>query len=100
MQSFDSPTLYEIIYTKKMKHDVKMLQRQGKDLTKLANVLLLLANKKRLPKEYSDHALIGNMKGFRECHIESDWLLLYSIDSDKLVLYAVGTGSHSYLFKK
>ena len=57
-----------------------------------------LLEEKVLDKKYLDHALAGNYIGFRECHILSDWLLIYAVDHDKLILTATRTGSHSELF--
>jgi mRNA interferase YafQ len=66
----------------------------------LAEVITLLAKGEPLPGKYKDHALLGNFKGLRECHITADWLLLYEIDDDKLYLYLTRTGTHSDLFEK
>ena len=55
---------------------------------------------KRLNEKYRDHALSGNFAGFRECHIQPDWLLVYLIENDVLTLTLVDTGSHSDIFKK
>ena len=69
-------------------------------LNKLNKVLNLLIQNGSLPKEYLDHQLTGNLKDFRECHIESDWLLMYQIIEDKLIITATSTGSHSDIFGK
>ena len=82
-----------------MKRDVKRIKKRGKDISKLIYVLNLLASGKPLPEKYHDHPLKGEMTGFRECHIESDWLLVYKIIKDKLILLASGTGTHSDLFE-
>lgn len=74
-----------------------MLNR-GCNQEHLKNVLSLLAKQKALPEKYKDHNLSGNYKGYRECHIEADWLLIYKIYDDKLVLVVTRTGSHSDLF--
>lgn len=92
--------MYKIYYTNRMKKDVKLMKRRGKDLDKLVNVLSLLANGNSLPVQYKDHALTGNLQGFRECHIEPDWLLMYQIHEDTLILSATATGSHADLFGK
>ena len=89
---------YRILYTHRMKHDVKLMLKRGKDLCKLENVLSLLAEGKELPKKYFNHNLTGSLSDFKECHIEPDWLLLYRIDDDMLVLTATATGSHADLF--
>lgn len=91
---------YKIFYTNKMKHDVKLLNKQGKDMSKLTAILNLLANEQDLPANNKDHQLTGNLKDLRECHIEPDWLLIYKKNNDELTLIAIGSGSHSYLFDK
>jgi mRNA interferase YafQ len=82
-----------------MKKDAKLMQKRGKNMKKLVNVLDLLASGKTLPSKYKDHQLTGNLSDFRECHIEPDWLLIYQIFENELILSATATGSHSDLFK-
>ncbi|MCL2106188.1 MAG: type II toxin-antitoxin system YafQ family toxin [Oscillospiraceae bacterium] len=74
------------------------MQKRGYDLSKLDIVLNLLAEGQPLPPRNCDHELVGNYAGHRECHIQSDWLLVYRIDEDVLVLTLTRTGSHSDLF--
>ena len=83
-----------------MKRDAKLMQKRGKDLNKLVEVLNLLASGNPLPEKFRDHQLTGNFKDFRECHIEPDWLLMYQIFQDELILSATATGTHSDLFGK
>jgi len=90
--------MLEIKYTSKMKRDVKRESRRGRDISKLTAVLALLASGEQMLEKYQDHPLKGEMRGYRECHIEPDWLLIYQIARDKLVLIASGTGTHSDLF--
>jgi len=90
--------MLEIKFTASMKLDVKRLKKQGKDMSKLRAVLLLLADGKPLPAKNRDHALTGSKKSLRECHIEPDWLLVYQIRQSELILLAVDTGSHADLF--
>jgi mRNA interferase YafQ len=90
--------MLEIKFTNKMKRDVKRMKKRGKDITKLTTALNLLASQMPIPKRYFDHQLTGNLADFRECHIESDWLLIYQIIEDTLILSASGTGTHSDLF--
>jgi len=78
------------------KRDVKRLAKRHKDLDKLKKVIELLVNAEKLPLEKKDHRLKGTLKDCRECHIESDWLLIYRIEGSELCL--VGTGCHSDLF--
>ena len=92
--------MLEIVYTTQMKKDVKLMKKQGKDINKLIETLKMLASRQTMPPKYLDHQLIGNFKKFRECHIEPDWLLMYQILEDELILSAVRTGSHSQLLKK
>ncbi len=92
--------MYKIVYTNRMKKDVKLMKKRGKDIRKLTNVLSLLANSKPLPIQYKDHPLSGNLCDFRECHIEPDWLLMYQVYEDTLILSATATGSHADLFGK
>ena len=73
-----------------------LVERRGKDMSKLRAVILLLIKGSPLPANYKDHPLGGNWKHHRDLHIEPDWLLIYKIDSDDL--YLVRTGSHSDLF--
>jgi mRNA interferase YafQ len=87
--------MLKIKYTPRMKKDVKLQVKRGKDLTLLETVLEMLVNQVRLPEKYHDHALPGDWKDFRECHIESDWLLIYRIFEDELILSATRTGTHS-----
>ncbi len=83
--------------TRQFKRDVKLMLRQGKNLTKLKTVLACLVEGEELAPEYRDHVLVGQYKGTRECHIEPDWLLIYEPAKSELVL--IRTGSHSDLFK-
>ncbi len=89
---------YEIERTPTFKKDFKLAQKQGLDLNKLKEIITLLANGELLPPKNKDHQLKGNYKGHRECHIEPDWLLIYKIQDDMLILTLVRTGSHSKLF--
>jgi len=88
--------------TKQFKKDRKRVEKQGKDMTKLDAVVMLLLEEKELPKRYNVHALTGNLLGYFDLHIEPDWLLIYTYTEDddlELVeLKLVMTGSHSHLF--
>lgn len=90
---------YEIIYTNQFKRDLKKAKKQNKNLDRLFEVVEKLANGEILEAKYRDHALIGNYKNSRECHIEPDWLLIYEIKNETLVLMLSRVGSHSELFK-
>lgn len=90
--------MLEIEYSTRMKRDVKLMKKCGKDLRKLADLLALLASRESLPIACRDHACSGKWEGARECHIEPDWLLMYVVHDDVLVLTATATGSHADLF--
>lgn len=92
--------MYKIVYTNRMKRDTKLMKKRGKDIKKLIRVLSLLATGRPLPTQYRDHSLTGNLQDFRECHIEPDWLLMYQIFENTLILSATATGSHADLFDK
>ncbi len=92
--------MYQIEFTNEMKRNVKLMRKRGKDISKLTDILNKLANAETLPQSNNDHQLTGNLKDFRECHIEPDWLLMYQIHDDILVLTATATGTHSDLFGK
>lgn len=89
---------YKIKPTTKFQKDLKRLQRRGYDLNLLSSVLKKLASGEELPERNRDHSLSGNYAGCRECHILPDWLLIYEIFEDNLILYLTRTGSHSDLF--
>ena len=78
------------------KRDIKAAQKRGKDLSKLRTLLLLLIEAAPIPSEYLDHPLKGQWKGYRDSHIEPDWLLIYRVEGDDLHL--VRTGTHSDIF--
>ena len=90
--------MYRIRPSAKFQKDLKRIQKRGYDITLLKDVLNLLVNGKILPIKYKDHNLSGNFKGCRECHITPDWLLIYEISDDELMLYLTRTGTHSDLF--
>lgn len=89
---------YEIQRTSQFKKDYKMAVKRGCDIEKLQKVVMILASGETLPEEYRDHPLRGNYSGYRECHIEPDWLLVYKITENVLVLTLYRTGTHSDLF--
>ena len=90
---------YEIKFTSQFKKDLKLAKKQGRDLDGLFAVIEKLAAGKALDAKYKDHPLSGNYKDCRECHVESDWLLVYEIFKNTLVLMLYRAGSHSELFK-
>ena len=90
--------MYKIVFTNKMKKDMKRAKKRGKDISKLTTVLNLLAREQGLPERYNDHQLKGELSDFRECHIEPDWLLVYQYLDDVLVIVATATGTQADLF--
>ncbi len=84
-------------YTKQFEKDLKKMEKRGKALTKIKKVIRKLVNEERLEAKYKDHKLVGNYKGRRECHIESDWLLIYKLIDVEIIFER--TGSHSDLFE-
>lgn len=90
--------MYRIRPSTKFQKDLKKVQKRGYDISLLTTVLNILANGESLPSKYKDHNLTGNYKGCRECHITPDWLLIYEILDDELILYLTRTGTHSDLF--
>ena len=84
------------VWSGRFKRDVRRAEKRGKDMVKLRAVIILLAQQEPLPASYNDHPLRGDWKGYRDLHIEPDWLLLYRVEDDELRLAA--TGTHSDLF--
>ncbi len=91
---------YEVKFTNQFKKDLKQARKQNRDLNRLFDIVNILADGGTLDAKYRDHDLSGNYKGTRECHIEPDWLLVYEIQNDVLVLMLYRLGTHSELFKK
>ena len=89
---------HEVRFTRQFKRDLKLAKKQGKDLSKLYDVIEQLANGETLDEKYRDHELKGEWEGSRERHIEPDWLLVYEIMGNVLVLMLYRLGSHSELF--
>lgn len=81
------------------KKDLKLAKKQGKDIDRLFEVINKLSNGETLESNYRDHELTGNYKGCRECHIAPDWLLVYEVIDDVLVLMLYRISSHSELFR-
>lgn len=96
-------TKRDVRRTSQFKKDYKKLKKQGKDIEGkdiglLLSLVEMLANDESLPAKHRDHALTGNWKGFRECHVTPDWLLVYSKENDdELVLVLSRLASHSDL---
>ncbi len=90
--------MLRIVPSNKFKKDLKLAVKRGYDIKLLENVVNRLANEEPLEPKYKDHNLTGDYSGFRECHITPDWLLIYQVINDELVLFLSRTGSHSDLF--
>lgn len=90
--------MLKIKYHSKFKKDIKTIKKRNYDLSKLQEIIEILAEEKTLPAKYKDHSLTGIYQDFRECHILPDWLLIYRIDKDILTLVLSRTGTHSDLF--
>ena len=91
--------MYQPIYTKQFKKDIKRLERSGnKNIEKLKTVIRTLLEGKRLDPSYRDQNLKGNFKDRRECHVEPDWLLVYKIEGEKTIIFE-RTGSHADIFE-
>lgn len=87
-----------IKYHTMFKKDFKRIKKRGYDISRLEKIVELLANEVPLPEQFKDHNLSGNYNGFRECHVAPDWLLIYQVNNNELVLVLSRTGSHSDLF--
>jgi len=83
--------------TNRFKKDLQKMTGQGKIYEKLRTIIEILLNQQPLDSKHSDHPLVGNWKGRRELHVEADWLLIYKIEDDVLILER--TGTHSHLLK-
>ena len=90
--------MLDLVMTTQFRKDLKRINKRGKDLSLLKDVLQTLREEQALEEKYHDHALTGNYIGFRECHIQPDWLLVYAINKEELILTASRTGTHSDLF--
>lgn len=88
---------YHVKPSNRFLRDVKRMEKRNKDLDKLTTVIKIIASGEKLPDKYDDHAMTGNWKGHRDCHIEPDWVLIYRIEKDTLFLTLSRTGSHSDL---
>ena len=89
---------YAIEMSSKFKRDYKLAKKRGYDVSLLQKVIDMLADGETLPEKYCDHSLTGEYIGYRECHILPDWLLIYRIEKDLLILGLTRTGTHSDLF--
>ncbi len=86
-----------LVLSPRFRKDVKQAEKRGKDMSKLKAVLTLLGRGEPLPAAYRDHPLKGDWRGFRDLHIEPDWVMIYRLDDDRVRL--ARTGTHSDVFK-
>ncbi|MBO7163183.1 MAG: type II toxin-antitoxin system YafQ family toxin [Spirochaetaceae bacterium] len=91
---------YKVILSNTFVKDLERVIKQGKNIAELDKVVQLLQTGEKLPDRYKDHQLKGNMKQFRELHIQPDWLLIYIRNKKELILTLSRTGSHAELLKK
>ena len=92
--------MYKIKFTNAFKKNYKLIVKRGYDITLLEEVILKLKDGIQLEEKYHDHILKGNFKGFHECHIKLNWLLIYLIEDDILTLTLVNIRTHSDLLDK
>lgn len=89
---------YEIVPSNQFRKDLKLAAKRGYNMDKIKDVIARLANGETLDAKHRDHLLTGNYGGYRECHIDPDWLLVYQINGGQLILFLARTGTHSDLF--
>lgn len=90
--------MLEVVLSTRFKRDLKTASKRGYNLELLNDVVDKLASRQQLPEKNKDHELSGDYAGFRECHVAPDWLLVYRVVEEDLILYLMRTGSHSDLF--
>lgn len=92
--------MYKVYSTNTFKKDIIKAKKSGLNINELNSVIKSIANNEILDTKYKDNAQKGNWIGYRECHIRPDWILVYRIVNEKLLLVLQRTGTHSELFKK
>lgn len=90
--------MLEVVLSTRFKKDLKTASKRGYNLELLNDVVDKLASRQQLPEKNKDHELSGDYTGFRECHVAPDWLLVYRVVEEDLILYLMRTGTHSDLF--
>ena len=90
--------MLKIVLSNRFKKDLKLARKRGLNLDVLRTVVNILASGEKLDRKYRDHDLTGEYAGFRECHMQPDWLLVYRIEQEELDLFLFRTGTHSDLF--
>ena len=90
---------YTPYYTNRIKKQLKTLEKRGYNMSLFKEVVNILLDGNILPPKYNDHPLSGDKRGYRDCHIKGDWVLIYKIDKGILTLILSETGTHSDIFK-
>ena len=88
----------EIVWTTRFKKDYKLAMKRKLNIDLLDDIIRALSKGEELPEKCKDHALTGDWMGHRECHIQPDWLLIYEVKENELLLILTRTGTHSDLF--
>lgn len=91
--------MLQVEYTSKFKRDLKLAKRRNKDIPSLQSIMRKIEHEKPLDQRFKDHPLSGKWVGFRELHVEPDWLLIYKLIPHEKVVIFVRTGTHSDLFR-
>lgn len=90
--------MYEVVLSNRFRKDLKLAAKRGCDLALLNSIVDRLAQGETLPAKHRDHSLTGDYIGFRECHIQPDWLLIYRTEGEALMLFLMRTRTHADLF--
>ena len=90
--------MLEVVLSNQFRRDLKRAVRRGRDISLLEKIVNNLAERGPLPESNRDHSLTGNWSGYRECHIQPDWLLIYKVSDDELLLLLMRTGTHADFF--
>ena len=90
--------MLEVVLSNQFRRDLKRAVWRGRDIALLEKIVNNLAERRPLPESNRDHSLTGNWSGYRECHIQPDWLLIYKVSDDELLLLLMRTGTHADLF--
>ena len=90
--------MYEVVLSNRFRKDLKLAAKRGCVLALLNSIVDRLAQGETLPAKHRDHSLTGDYIGFRECHIQPDWLLIYRTEEEALMLFLMRTGTHADLF--
>jgi mRNA interferase YafQ len=94
--SGEEPSPRTIVTSRQYEKDAKMLRSRGKDVARVVAIVDDLRRRQPLAPRHRDHALVGDWLGYRECHVQADWLLIYRLDEE--TVYLARTGTHSDLF--